>query len=412
MRRLTPPELSAGAVRLLHAGYLSPEEPALLCHDLDLQAENISRLVAAFPARTLHAIAIKANPLVAVLKAAVASGAGLEAASLEEVQLALAAGCDPRSIVFDSPAKSIPELREALALGLRINADSQAELARIHEIGPGRGPSIGLRINPAVGTGTIAATSVAGPESRFGTREDPLPLFQAYPWLNGLHVHVGSQGCGLELLLAGAAAARALQDRLNQALGERRIATLDIGGGLPARYHEESPADSIESYGARLQDGVLPSDTQVITEFGRAVMAPCGWAISRVEYVKEVEDRRYAVLHVGADLMLRSAYHPQNWRHEFLVLDPQGRVKEGPSSSNWYIAGPLCFSGDIIGRELSLPTPEPGDLIVIRDVGAYTLGMWSRHCSRCIPAVIGCEGKNLRVLRRRERPADVVHFWS
>jgi diaminopimelate decarboxylase len=79
------------------------------------------------------------------------------------------------------------------------------------------------------------------------------------------------------------------------------------------------------------------------------------------------------------------------------------------------IVGPLCFAGDIVGREIPLPPVEPGDWIVIRDVGAYTLSMWSRHCSRGIPAVIGYDpqgGESCRVLRRAETPEDVVRFWS
>jgi diaminopimelate decarboxylase len=153
-------------------------------------------------------------------------------------------------------------------------------------------------------------------------------------------------------------------------------------------------------------------DIQLITEFGRAIHANCGLAVSRVEYVKPAQ--RLAVIHLGADFLLRPVYRPEDWKHEFFVLDANGLPKSG-AASPVTIAGPLCFSGDVVARDIPLPPIEPGDWIVIRDVGAYTLSMWSRHCSRGIPAVIGYDPQSsgsLRVLRHAETPADVVRFWS
>ncbi|HEY6564592.1 MAG TPA: hypothetical protein VIY86_08860, partial [Pirellulaceae bacterium] len=121
-----------------------------------------------------------------------------------------------------------------------------------------------------------------------------------------------------------------------------------------------------------------------------------------------------AVIHVGADFMLRSVYQPDLWPHRFEVLGPDGYPKRGrlvPTA----LAGPLCFAGDLLARDLPLPDVASGDLILIRDVGAYTLGLWSRHCSRGMPRVVGHdrgERPHLHVLRERERPADIVRFWS
>ncbi|MEM6925648.1 MAG: diaminopimelate decarboxylase, partial [Myxococcota bacterium] len=135
---------------------------AVLFHDLDRLGSRIDELVGTFPDDTLHAVAIKANPLVELLKVVVARGAGLEAASFEEVTLALAAGCAPDRIVYDSPAKTVAELDRALELGLWINADSPAELRRLAELGAPRAARVGLRVNPGVGSGAIAATSTVG----------------------------------------------------------------------------------------------------------------------------------------------------------------------------------------------------------------------------------------------------------
>jgi diaminopimelate decarboxylase len=118
------------------------------------------------------------------------------------------------------------------------------------------------------------------------------------------------------------------------------------------------------------------------------------------------------VVHVGADLFLRTAYHPDDWHHDMFVLDAAGDPKRG-STGPWTIAGPLCFAGDILARERSLPAMAAGDWLVIRDAGAYTLGMWSRHCSRGMPLVLGYRGAgDVCVLRHAESPEDVVRFWS
>src|SRR5690606_30720571 len=105
------------------------------------------------------------------------------------------------------------------------------------------------------------------------------------------------------------------------------------------------------------------------------------------------------------------ALQPALWFHEIALLDARGVPKRGETSPAT-VAGPLCFSGDLIARDRPLPAAEPGDWLVIRDTGAYTLGMWSRHCSRGIPRVIGVDRGDLRVLRERETPGDVVAFWS
>ena len=153
------------------------------------------------------------------------------------------------------------------------------------------------------------------------------------------------------------------------------------------------------------------SDVQLVTEFGRAIQANCGFCVSRVEYVKDLGGTTSIVNHVGADFLLRPVYNPDDWHHEFELLDGHGNRKAGPRSTV-QIGGPLCFGGDIIGREVPLPPVEAGDFLVIRDVGAYTLAMWSRHCSRGMPGVVGLTAEEFRWLRQPETPADIVRLWS
>lgn len=395
----------------------------MVFHDLSLMESRIDDLSRSFPSQTLHALAIKANPLVEVLRRAVEKNAGLEAASMEEVYLALAAGCAPSRIVYDSPAKTFDELAECLELGVVVNADNFSELERIAGLLPRITSSsrVGLRINPTVGAGRIGATSVADHDSKFGVnlekgRDAVLEAFARYPWLDGIHVHVGSQGCELELLFAAATRVQQLVRDIRTRLGEARVSFVDIGGGLPVEYLDTDDAPSLACYveGLHREAPLLfDGNIQLMTEFGRAIQAGCGFAVSRVEYVKEAAGRRLAVIHLGADFLLRPVYRPEHWAHRFCVLKPDGSAKKG-KEEKWTFVGPLCFAGDVLGRDIDAPSVAPGDLVVIRDVGAYTLSMWSRHCSRSMPRVVGYEDDGARfcTLRNRETPEGITRFWS
>lgn len=411
--------------RAIAEGHLTDRAPSMVFHDLGCLRERLRTLQAEFPPGTLHAVAIKANPLLEVLRFVVGLGAGLEAASAEEVALALAAGCPPERIVFDSPAKSLPDLEMALRHGLHLNADNLDELERLDALirRMETRSTIGLRLNPMVGEGRILTTSVTGATSKFGTplhMDDPAlkDAFDRYPWLTGVHVHVGSQGCSLEMLVEATRRAHAFVESVNRHLGRTRVVTLDIGGGLPVAYRDTDSPPSVRAYVEALRAAVpeiFQPPYRLVTEFGRHLQANCGWAASRVEYVKHLDSTRIAVLHLGADFMLRRAYHPQDWHHDFVILDPEGRLKPRGGEGPWTIAGPLCFSGDILGRDVPLPPIEAGDLVIIRDVGAYTMGMWSRHCSRGMPTVLGYDeaaGPGFRLLRERETVEDMVAFWG
>jgi diaminopimelate decarboxylase len=201
---------------------------------------------------------------------------------------------------------------------------------------------------------------------------------------------------------------------LHDALGRRQFDVVDIGGGATTDYVGEGATDpavfaaAVRSSAPSLFD----PDTTLVTEFGRAVHANCGWAISTVEYVKETPDGPIAVLHLGADFLLRPVYQAEHWRHRFSTL---GKPSSG--STEWTVSGPLCFAGDITSRSADLGPVEAGDTVVIHDVGAYTLAMWSRHCSRGIPLILGHRvgptgDTRFELLRARETADDIVTFWS
>lgn len=422
--RLDPETLATRTEGLVAQGQMDGER-SIMVHDLDRMERRVAMLQGAFPPGALHAVAVKANPLVAVLERLVAAGAGLECASIEEVELSLAAGCPPKHVVFDSPAKTREELAFSLAKGLHLNLDNFDELARVAAFaddgGTGKGGGlsghVGLRINPQVGSGTISMTSVAGRVSKFGIpleshRAELLEAYARHDWLDGIHVHVGSQGCEMSQLVEAVVKIEAFRQEAS-ARRSRPITEVDIGGGLPVAYKDSDRPPELEDYAAALRDrasSLYEPPTRVLTEFGRCVHAGCGWAISRVEYVKGSADAPMAVLHLGADAFMRRVYKPEDWHHDFLVLDARGRLKQGPTKPVTLV-GPLCFGGDVLARDVELPAISEDDLVVVRDCGAYTLSMWSRHCSRGLPKVVGWRQGECTVLKGRETPQDVVAFW-
>ncbi|MFT5357931.1 MAG: diaminopimelate decarboxylase [Polyangiales bacterium] len=424
--RLDEDALASRTARLVQEGHLEGER-SLFVHDLERMASQLAQLTDAFPSSALHAVAVKANPVLGVLRHLVSLGAGLECASHEEVMLALAAGCAPARVVFDSPAKTDEELAYALNLGIHLNLDNFEELRRVAQHVPTGGrPAghVGLRINPQVGGGTIAATSVAGTFSKFGLpirsrRAEIIDAFARYPWLDGLHVHVGSQGCSIDQLVAAVKIAWELKEEI-ESLRAAPVTELDIGGGLPVAYVQGDTPPELETYVAMLraevpglfQGSADAAPPRLITELGRAIHAGSGFAVSRIEYLKEEEGKRVAVIHLGADAFMRPVYQPESWRHEFLVLTADGRQKTSDTLEPVTVVGPLCFGGDVLARDILLPALEPSDLLVVRDCGAYTLSLWSRHCNRGLPKVVGLEGTKIHVLKKRETAQDVVAFWS
>ena len=308
--------------------------------------------------------------------------------------------------MFDSPCKSPHDIAFALKSGVCINADNFDELEIIAdyvrsvlqrdypEATPctaGDIPMVGIRINPLIGLGSNEYLSVSMKTSKFGVpltsanRARIIELFREYSWLKALHCHVGSQGCGLEMLSKGAQIICSLADEIDAAVGYEQVTTLNIGGGLPANYVDDQVCPTYEEYATTLTQNVpalLQGNRTILTEFGRSLCAKTSWTVSQVEYVKEATpDLRIGIIHAGSDLFLRTCYVPSLFPRRLQVFSSNGTPSSAPIQRH-NIAGPLCFGGDLVGREVELPAVERGDFVVIRDTGSNTLSLFSRHCSR------------------------------
>ena len=290
---------------VVERGLLSDRAWAMFV-DIDALHRHIHSLRTAFPPHFVHCFAVKANPVRQILKCMVdMHGMGLECASLSEVIHSVRVGCPPNMVMFDSPCKTVGDIRRALRLGVVINCDSLEELSRVAAVweelqAAGFTPQseVGIRINPLLGSGSIAALSVSTDDSKFAipltpkNREHIIAAFARYNWLCALHAHVGSQGCGLTMLASGAAALVTLADEIDSALGApvgriNRVSTLDIGGGLPANFESDVVSPTFADYLHALQKvcPALLSNTsrRVVTEFGRATIAKLAWTVGAPE---------------------------------------------------------------------------------------------------------------------------------
>ncbi|PJJ02380.1 diaminopimelate decarboxylase [Streptomyces sp. 2333.5] len=387
-------------------GLVGPAEPVAGLLDIAGIRRSAAELRAAFEEFTapgtpvLHAFAVKAASLVPVLRLLAQEGLGCEVASPGELALARAAGVPVARTVLDSPAKTRAELREALALGIAVNADNPEELARIDSLmasAPSSAP-VGLRVNPQIGGGSIGAMSTATDTSKFGVglrdegaRDWVVRSFLARPWLTRLHAHVGSQGMPLELMTAGVGALFVLAEEINERAGRRQIDTLDIGGGLPVNFSSDAVTPTYREYVAQLHatvPGLLSGRYGLVTEFGRSLLAKHGTVLARVEYAKSAGGRPIAVTHAGAQVATRTVFAPESWPIRVAAYDAEGRPKTGaPVAQD--VAGPCCFAGDLVAENRPLPLLESGDHAALLDTGAYYFSTHFAYNSLPRPGIYG-----------------------
>ncbi len=392
MSRLHP--IEASLPRIIAAA--DSKDTALLITDVRVLTQRLDLLTQAFPEGTRHAVAIKTNPHKQMLATILAHGFDLEAASIEEVELALEAGAGPHNIVFDSPVKTRDEILQCSTFnGMQVNANMLSELQRYPD---SLKCQLGLRINPGIDTGAPELYAVSTDESKFGVplaaESEIMAACLRYP-ITALHMHSGSQMRNLKVQLKAILRlfelAQAIDNHRVSHDNNWRINTINIGGGLPAESEPEQPV--MRSYAAQVTELATAYPAYKLrTEFGQWTHRAAGYALTRVEYVGDGPVPNIFV-HLGADLFTRHVYAPAAALN-ITVLNPDGTTKTDPTdllAKTVNIAGPLCFAGDYLARNIELPCIKEGDWLLISDVGANTYGLWSRHCTRSIPKVLSID---------------------
>jgi len=355
-----------------------------------------------------HALhyALKANSALAIAQLLRGLGSGVDANSIWEIEVARRAGFDASQIVFTGVGKSPAELECAVALGVKaINVESAGELARVEAIAArlGRQARVAVRLNPDIDARSHPHISTGLKINKFGVSiDEALPLLHALDQrpdltLVAVHVHVGSQITSLDPLRRAASFVVGIAADLR-----RRgvpIEYVDVGGGLGVSY-DGGDVPTAEQYVATLLEEVRPSGLPVVLEPGRAIAAPAGVLVARVIDVKPRDAAsEFAVIDAGMTELLRPALY-----NAFHRIEPVTATDAAPR--RYEVVGPVCESSDVVGRDRMLPPLAEGDLLAIRDAGAYGSAMASNYNRRPLPAEVLVENGRWRIIRRRQTIED------
>jgi len=357
-----------------------------------------------------HALhyALKANSTLAIARLLRGLGSAVDANTVWEVEVARQAGFHPSEIVFTGVGKSPAELECAVGLGVKaINVESAGELARVEAIASrlGRTARVAVRVNPDIDAKSHPHISTGLKINKFGVALDEarelVASVRRRPSLKlvALHVHVGSQITSLDPLRRAAALAAGMSRDLQQ--GGAGLEYVDLGGGLGVSYDgREVPA--LDDYVSALLEVVRATSLPIVLEPGRAIAAPAGALLARVIDLKpRTEKTDFAIIDAGMTELMRPALYSAFHRIE-TVTARADRERE------YEIVGPVCESSDVVGRDRTLPELHVGDLLAIRDVGAYGSVMASNYNRRPLPAEVLVDGGAWRVIRRRQTVDDML----
>lgn len=345
--------------------------------------------------------AVKANSNLAVLNVLAKLGAGFDIVSGGELARVLAAGGDPRRVIFSGVGKLTWEIEQALAADIGcFNVESEPELVRLNLIAGkvGKVAPISIRVNPDVDVKTHPYIATGLKDNKFGVDiREALALYERarlLPHLKviGVDCHIGSQLTELEPLLD--AFDRVYE--LVKILKERGFAIehLDLGGGLGVRYQKESPpepSDYAQALAKRFDDFSL----EIILEPGRAIVANAGILLTTVEYLKYSHHKNFAIVDAAMNDLLRPALYSA-----YQDIIPAS-IRRDALPHRFDVVGPVCETGDFLGKERDLSIEE-GDILAVRTAGAYGFVMSSNYNSRPRVAEVMVDGDKSHLVRERE----------
>ena len=351
--------------------------------------------------------AVKANSNLGVLGLLADLGAGFDIVSGGELERVLRAGGDPSKIVFSGVGKRKDEMERALEVGIRcFNVESEAELDQLQAVAQdmGKHARISLRVNPDIDAGTHPYIATGLKQNKFGIDIQRAPEIYTYAAnlhnieVYGVDCHIGSQLTDLAPIKEAITRVLGLIDHLEE-IGIP-IRHLDVGGGLGIRYKDENPPEPAE-YARAVRELVSGRDLELLLEPGRVIVGNAGVLLTRVLLLKPNTEHNFAVVDAAMNDLLRPALY--NAWQEIVPVDNQSSAE----TRKWDVVGPVCETGDWLGRDRELALTE-GDLLAIRSAGAYGFVMSSNYNSRTRPAEILVDGNKAHVVRARESLDDLM----
>lgn len=375
-------------------------------HAIESQFQAYTTALGDQPHRVCYAV--KANSNLAVLQLLSRLGAGFDVVSGGELARVIAAGGDPARVVFSGVGKTAAEIDHALQAGiLCFNVESRSELLLIEDRAEAlttRAP-ISIRVNPDVDAKTHPYISTGLKENKFGVSTDAALAMYDFaaesPHLDpvGIDCHIGSQ-------LLDTAPLMAALDRLLQMIDQLTarglsLTHLDVGGGLGVAYSDEDTEPDIASYIARLRERLAGRDLMLILEPGRSIVANAGVLLTRVLHLKSEGERHFALVDAAMNDLLRPSLYGA-WQMIEPVSERKGDVLP------WDIVGPVCETGDFLGKQRALCLASD-DILAVRGAGAYGFTMASNYNTRPRAAEVLIDGNQSHLIRAREA---VESLWA
>jgi len=388
--------------------------------------DHYTRLDAALaPLDHLICYAVKANSNRTILKLLADAGAGFDIVSGGELFRALKAGADPGKCTFAGVGKRREEIEYALDRGVySFNVESEAELDYINEIASAKSQRapIALRVNPDVAAETHAYISTGKSENKFGIALDRAA--QIYERaskmpgvaIRGVQMHIGSQ---ITEAKPFAAAIEKVAPLVRELKSKYKIQFFSIGGGMGIIYrralesgsgtwwHEhdgEPSAFSVRDYANTIVPPLRELGIRILVEPGRFLVGNAGVLLTRVLYIKETEQKKFAIIDAGMNDLIRPALYESHHQIVPVVQPSMSRNK----TEKMDIVGPVCESGDFFAQDREMPELRPGDLLAVMSTGAYGFVMASNYNSRPLPAEALVRGDQVVPIRKRQTVEDLV----
>ncbi|KTF13797.1 diaminopimelate decarboxylase [Pseudoalteromonas sp. H105] len=360
--------------------------------------------------KSLVCYAVKANSNIAVLNILARLGAGFDIVSKGELARVIKAGGDASKVVFSGVAKTEDEIAYALELGIKcFNVESVPELERISHVATALNLTapISIRVNPDIDAKTHPYISTGLKENKFGV--DILTAARVYeiaaslPGLKitGVDCHIGSQLTEVKPFLEALDKILILIDELKAK--NIILSHLDIGGGLGVPYDGETPPHPSEYVAQVTQRLSNHPELELIFEPGRAIAANSGILVTKIEFIKQNQNKYFAIVDAGMNDMLRPSLY-QAWQN---IVPVTPRTDDTPTR-NFDIVGPVCETGDFLGKDRMLALQQ-GDLLAQRSAGAYGFTMSSNYNSRPRVAEVMVDGEHSHLIRARE---TIESLWQ
>jgi len=381
----------------------------LYIYDFDYIEDRYTTLKDAFSGKkSMINYAVKANSNLSVIAHLAKMGAGADCVSIGEVKRAMDAGVKKYNIIFSGVGKRDDEIREALQRDiLLINLESEAEMKRVEMVAKelGKEARISVRVNPNIDPQTHPYISTGLHENKFGVEIDMAKRMYIYAnkseFLNpiGIHFHIGSQLTNIDPIKESCVIVADLVRSLKAIKID--IKFFDVGGGIGVVYDDEKTI-SVQEYTEVIFEATKGLDVTLLCEPGRYMVANAGAFFTKVLYEKNNDGKRFVIVDGAMNDLLRPSLY--NAYHKIEAVLKDGEKTDAD------VVGPVCESGDFLGKNVSLPPLEHDDLIIVHSAGAYGFTMSSNYNTRSKVAEVALVNGEDRLIRRRETYEDQVRL--